>query len=149
VSLGTLVLGLLVVGVVVADAALVVMEVYSKRSSLGCPYPAFAFTWTVVAVVPAAIEACLSRLRSQPNGSAPVSSIDPDDAAVDFTPVPLGTEQQWVVQLAWGIYYAAGTLIYSSIMAVTVIELVVWVIISCFAVGMSKLLAFRLCGNWR
>ena len=49
----------------------------------------------------------------------------------------------------WAVYYAAGTLIFNSIMAVTVIELFVWVILSCVTVAAGKMLAFRLCGNWK
>jgi hypothetical protein len=77
--------------------------------------------------------------RSKSTRSQLVTSADPDD---------FGSEQYWAIQLIWSIYYAAGTLVYTSIMAVTVIELVVWVLVCCFAVGTSKLLAFRLAGNW-
>lgn len=56
-----------------------------------------------------------------------------------------GANEDWLVQMAWGIYYIAGSLIFTSIMAVTVIELIVWVAL-CFAVtGCSKVLAFFLC----
>ena len=41
--------------------------------------------------------------------------------------------------------YIAGTLVYSSIMAVTVIELFAWVAVSCATTAVSKLLAFLLC----
>jgi hypothetical protein len=59
-----------------------------------------------------------------------------------------GGDQQWWVQFLWAVYYAAGTLVYSSIMAVTVVVLVVWVLASCVAAAASKMLAFRLCRNW-
>jgi hypothetical protein len=52
---GLLVMGVLIFAVLVSCAALVLMEVYSKRSSLGCPFPAFVLTWFVVALIPAAI----------------------------------------------------------------------------------------------
>ena len=56
-----------------------------------------------------------------------------------------GADEDWPVQLSWGIYYIAGTLIFTSIMGVTVIELVCWVGLSCAVTGSSKLLAFFLC----
>lgn len=69
---------------------------------------------------------------------------------VELTPVTpsaiqRGGKEKWWIQLIWAVYYAAGTLVFSSIMAVTVIELVVWVIISCYTVAASRLLALRLC----
>jgi hypothetical protein len=43
--------------------------------------------------------------------------------------------------MTWGMYYVAGSLIFTSTMEVTVIELVVWFVL-CFAVtGSSKVLA--------
>ena len=72
---------------------------------------------------------------------------------VESTPVILSTVQggkeKWWIQFIWAVYYAAGTLVYSSIMTVTVIELVVWVILSCYTVAASRFLATRLCGNWK
>lgn len=46
---------LLTLAVLVGYAALVVMELYSKRSSLGCPYPLFICTWFIIALIPASI----------------------------------------------------------------------------------------------
>ena len=46
---------LLILAVLMGYAALVVMEFYSKRSSLGCPYPLFICTWFIVALIPASI----------------------------------------------------------------------------------------------
>ena len=93
-----------------------------------------------------------AQTTSRAGASEPVESTEPSDA-VEFTPVSPsaipGEEQQWWIQLIWAVYYGAGTLVFSSIMAVTVIELVVWVILSCVTVAASKLLAFRLCGNWQ
>ena len=51
----------------------------------------------------------------------------------------------WLVQLIWAIYYVAGTLVYTSIMAVTAIELFVWVVVSIAVTAASKFLAFFLC----
>ncbi len=47
--------------------------------------------------------------------------------------------------MIWRIYYTAGTLVYTSIMAVTVIELFVWVCVSVGAAISMRLLAFYLC----
>ena len=70
---------------------------------------------------------------------------------VESTPVNLsavqGGKEKWWIQFIWAIYYAAGTLVFSSIMAVTVIELVVWVILSCYTVAASRFLALRLCSD--
>lgn len=46
---------LLTLAVLVGYAALVVMEIYSKRSSLGCPYPLFVCTWFITALIPAGV----------------------------------------------------------------------------------------------
>lgn len=56
-----------------------------------------------------------------------------------------GADEWWVVQLSWTIYYITGTLIFSSIMAVTVPELAAWVVVSLAVTGCSKLLAVFLC----
>jgi hypothetical protein len=56
-----------------------------------------------------------------------------------------GGDKEWPVQMAWSIYYIAGTLIFTSIMAVTVIELVVWVMLSLATAGRSKVQALFLC----
>ena len=58
-------------------------------------------------------------------------------------------KENWWIAFTWAVYYAAGTLVFSSIMAVTVIELVVWVILSCYTVAASRLLAVRLCSDWK
>ena len=54
-SLGVATLVLLTFGLLGAYATLIVMEFFSKRSSLGCPYPLFICTWFIVALIPAAI----------------------------------------------------------------------------------------------
>ena len=46
---------ILTLPVLVGYAGLAVMEFYSKRSSLGCPYPLFIFTWSIIALIPASI----------------------------------------------------------------------------------------------
>lgn len=46
----------------------------------------------------------------------------------------------WLIQLVWAMYYTAGTFIYASIMAVTVIELTVWVLVSVAVAAAYKLL---------
>jgi len=56
-----------------------------------------------------------------------------------------GGGDPWLIQLIWRIYYTAGTLVYTSIMAVTVIELFVWVCVSVGAAISMRLLAFCLC----
>lgn len=182
--------------------SLAVMEVYSKRSSLGCPYPIFILTWNLLAIFPAALETAFPRPDieevSQPTPDSNPSpkffvgggdieqnkqvfngavdehslSIDTPQSASDiqhrlvaqtcrldsaqviqkrrYNPLedasPIqGRGKPWFVQLVWAIYYVAGTLCYSSIMAVTVIELFVWVMTSVAVTVASKLLAFFLC----
>ncbi|KIN08990.1 hypothetical protein OIDMADRAFT_66008, partial [Oidiodendron maius Zn] len=125
--------------------SLAVMEVYSKRSSLGCPYPIFILTWNLLAIFPAALETAFPRPDieevSQPT---PDSNPSPKFFVGDASPIQ-GRGKPWFVQLVWAIYYVAGTLCYSSIMAVTVIELFVWVMTSVAVTVASKLLAFFLC----
>ena len=57
-SLATLLL--LAFGVLIGFAASMVVEFYSKRSALGCPYPFFIFTWFIVALIPASIRKYIS-----------------------------------------------------------------------------------------
>ncbi|KAH6619908.1 hypothetical protein C7974DRAFT_415162 [Boeremia exigua] len=158
-------------------AGLVINEIYSKRSALGCVAPFFIATWYVVALLPAVIHAFFAsrrkaryeRLAQGPGGSderdgmedillqpsrmaAQKGPTDPDsntswkeERRVKILSAIQGAEETWPVQLAWGVYFVAGTLVFTSIMAVTVVELVVWVLL-CFAVtGTSKVLAFFLC----
>lgn len=47
----------------VCYASLVIMEVYSKRSALGCVAPFFIISWHIVALAPAAIHSAFARLR--------------------------------------------------------------------------------------
>lgn len=203
-----LLVSLSTLGLALTYAALAVMEVFSKRSSLGCPYPIFILTWHLLAIIPASIETAFRRVPksehvpealSQPSANAtsisgrpgnimqheqPVTtavsepSHSPETAQSaeatnasesrnraarterpDSTPavqkwqgIPLddtssvqGRGKAWLVQFMWAIYYVAGTLVYTSIMAVTVIELFVWVMTSVAVTAASKLLAFFLC----
>ncbi|KAH7030046.1 hypothetical protein B0J12DRAFT_583718 [Macrophomina phaseolina] len=121
------------VWLLVCYAALAVVEVYSKRAALGCPFPVFALVWYVAGFVPGAIHAGLSRVRQRKEREEKSAS------AVQ------GADEWWVVQLVWTFYYTAGTLIFTSIMAVTVIELFVWVVVSFATTGASKLLAVFIC----
>ena len=50
---GVATLPLLSLTLLVAYGFLATIEVFSKRSALGCPYPVFIFTWHIVAVIPA------------------------------------------------------------------------------------------------
>ena len=52
----TLLLAINTLVLAIAYAALAIMEVYSKRSSLGCTYPVFILTWYLIAVFPAAVD---------------------------------------------------------------------------------------------
>lgn len=52
-----------------------------------------------------------------------------------------GADETWLVQLIWAIYYIAGTLIFTSIVGVTVIELLRWVPVCCFVGFAAKMLA--------
>jgi hypothetical protein len=52
---GYIMLVFLKFGVFASCVGLAFMEVYSKRSSLRCPYPLFVFTWFFIALIPSAI----------------------------------------------------------------------------------------------
>ena len=54
-AMGSATLTALSLGLVLAYGALVLIEFFSKRSSLGCPYPLFICTWFLIALVPASI----------------------------------------------------------------------------------------------
>ena len=188
------------VGLILTYAALAILEVYSKRSSLGCVYPIFIVTWHLLAIIPAIVDTIFSGTPtrsyitdSQPQSTIRAASFDERPGALDPPKSPMGvvdrealaqgitgsehqvaypipikrpTQQTlrqsqsipledispiqgrgktWLVQLVWAIYYIAGTLVYTSIMAVTVVELVAWVMASIAATAASKLLAFFLC----
>lgn len=65
-----------------------------------------------------------AQTSSRADASEPIASTDLV-GIVELTPVLpsaiQGEEQQWWVQLIWAVYYAADTLVLSSIVAVTVI----------------------------
>ncbi|KAH7070301.1 hypothetical protein FB567DRAFT_554802 [Paraphoma chrysanthemicola] len=175
-------------------SSLFVMEIYSKRSSLGCPVPIFIGTWHIIALIPGVIHSLFSQsqrrsyerkrvqladtqrsLSTQDNNSAhhssPITSIQSftpparclpidinDENDEDEHTEPTGREREkriasavqganeaWPVQMAWGVYYIAGTLVFTSIMAVTVPELVIWVVLGLATAACSKILAFFLC----
>ncbi|EMD85384.1 hypothetical protein COCC4DRAFT_75990 [Bipolaris maydis ATCC 48331] len=123
----------LVICLLACYAALVFNEIYSKRSALGCVVPFFITAWYIVALLPASIHrAFAGRRQAQCNNGRVVSAIQ-------------GADEDWPVQMAWGIYYIAGTLIFASIMAVTIIEMAVWVFLCLAVTGISKVLAFFIC----
>jgi hypothetical protein len=187
------------VAVFVCYGSLAIMEVYSKRSALGCTAPITVVAWHIIAILPAGIHSFFASRRRQrfqrkrfllraslqslsdgpsrphndplepPPSQQPkllqrAQHLDihdePDDAEnVDgndeheerkdrekkIVSAVQGADQDWPVQMAWGVYYIAGTLIFTSIMAVTVPELTVWVILGLSTTGCSKILAFFLC----
>jgi hypothetical protein len=49
------------------------------------------------------------------------------------------------VQFGWAIYYIIGTLVYTSIMAITPLELFVWVVVTAVTTGASKMLGLYIC----
>lgn len=127
-------------------AGLVIMEVYSKRSALGCPVPIFIATWHVIALLPASIHALFASFRRRRfTKSKPLLRQAERDQQIQGVSTIPGGDQAWPVQMAWAIYYIAGTLVYTSIMAVTVPELVCWVLLGLTVTACSKLLAFFLC----
>ncbi|KAH8750268.1 hypothetical protein F5882DRAFT_386496 [Hyaloscypha sp. PMI_1271] len=191
-----LVLALSAFSLILSYGILAVTEVYSKRSSLGCPYPIFVLTWNLLAIFPAALETAFRRparikptreVVSQPNGADDIEqNKELPDEATEYPFISTGTSQSagdirhrhvaeikqldsapavqkrlgipledtspiqgrgkpWLVQLVRAVYYIAGTLVYSSIMAVTVAELTVWVITSITVTAAGKFLAFFLC----
>ncbi|KAF2648986.1 hypothetical protein K491DRAFT_669694 [Lophiostoma macrostomum CBS 122681] len=126
-------------GVLASYGGMAIVEIYSKRSALGCPWPIWVVCWYVVALVPAAVHATFAKYRRMREKNERKQKII---SAVQ------GADEDWPVQLSWGIYYIAGTLIWTSIMAITVAELVVWVGLGVAVSASSKLLAFFLCLFW-
>lgn len=171
------------------------MEIYSKRSSLGCPAPVFIGTWHIIAFIPGFIHSLFANSRRrryernkpqradssaqclyahndslirEPSDVAPFQRSRPpiralhidindendDDEHAEPTErererkiasAIQGANEAWPVQLAWGVYYIAGTLVFTSIMAVTVPELVIRVLLGLATAASSKVLAFFLC----
>jgi hypothetical protein len=148
------VISVAVSAVMLCYGGLVAMEIFSKRSALGCVVPAFIFLWHFVALIPAAIHLLFSRFgwgrmaekRDGEEGTTRDSaSSDKGRSKEQVASAVQGANEYWPVQMAWGIYYIAGTLVFTSIMAVTVPELTVWVVLGLVTAGCSKVLALFLC----
>ncbi|KAF2737827.1 hypothetical protein EJ04DRAFT_510025 [Polyplosphaeria fusca] len=157
-----------IIAVLSSYTGIAFMEIYSKRSALGCTFPVFVLTWYIIALIPASIHALfagfrrrrnlnkLKKSRSANGGDArkagPIVLVRQDseedqERKKKIISAVQGADEDWPVQLAWGVYYIAGTLVFTSIMAVTVAELVAWVALGFAIGGSSKLLAFFLCLN--
>lgn len=101
----------------IASMALVLAELYSKRSSLGCVYPVFVLTWFIVAFIPASAHTFFSKLRRRKEQKK-IRRIfgndvgEPRNVATIVSAVQ-GAEEWWIVQLFWAVFYIAGTLIVS------------------------------------
>lgn len=152
-----LVLVVLVVFLLSSYGLLVVMELYSKRSSLGCPMPAWVVLWFVVALVPAIIEVICSRLLRRKSSSTGYSEQLSNGALegqneIDRQPQPepegIQGGSNWFTQFCWALYYSAGALIFTSIMLVTVAELFTWMFVTGVTTAASKMLGVKLCGYW-
>jgi hypothetical protein len=153
------------ISLIASYAGLTFMEIYSKRSALGCPFPLFIPVWYVVALVPASIHSIFASLRrwrhqkrlerlqyvnlhapSTKNGfRVPTPTEEDQEHKEMIISAVQGADEDWPVQMAWAVYYIAGTLVFTSIMAVTVPELVCWVGLGFAVSGCSKVLAFFLC----
>ncbi|KAL2825651.1 hypothetical protein BDW59DRAFT_146127 [Aspergillus cavernicola] len=118
-------------------AALVLVEIYSKRSALGCVYPVIALTWCLIAVIPGAIHVLFEKFRQR--------NVKEGMGAATRASAVQGADEAWPVQFAWAVYYIIGSLVYTSIMAITPLELFVWVVIMSVVTGASKLLALYIC----
>lgn len=104
---------------VLSSGALLVAELYSKRSALGCPYPAFVFTWYVVGFAPAALHTFFSKMRRlrkrrKSKALSRNGTVVEDKEAEMIISAVQGGEEWWIVQLIWAIFYIAGTLIVRS-----------------------------------
>jgi hypothetical protein len=152
-------IGVFTATLLVCYGALVAMEVFSKRSALGCSVPVFIVTWHILALIPAGIHLLFNRHDGNDQGTRSADSADVprirdqgSSAAGDeghrkdnVASAVQGASEYWPVQMAWGIYYIAGTLVFTSIMAVTVPELTLWVVLGLVTAGCSKVLALFLC----
>lgn len=162
--------GLSAFGLILSFGIIAIVEIFSKRSALGCPYPFFVVTWYLAAIVPAVIHVLFARRASaigrrsssmytddtaetvrlnqetgEPKSIPSFGNKRRDEEAKDEESAIQGAGEWWVVQFAWAVYYIAGTLIFTSIMAVTVVELVVWLMCSMAVTGCSKIFGFFLC----
>lgn len=130
-------------------AGLAIMEIWSKRSSLGCIFPVFVACWYVIALIPGAIHTLFAKFRrhrenKHPENFGEIKPVDPNIQGSGVSAVQ-GANEDWPVQLSWAIYYIAGTLIWTSIMAVTVVELVIWTGLAFAVTASSKILGFLIC----
>ncbi|KAF9527449.1 hypothetical protein CPB83DRAFT_396842 [Crepidotus variabilis] len=162
-------------GLLLSYAALSVMELLSKRSALGCTYPVYVTTWYILAVFPAGVHVFFANRGSQLSATEKMvdqlqpsttsssrgqagRSLDEGQLAsstnnqTERKKATEGTKfdchcagEQWFVQFPWALYYILGTLIFTSIMAVTVIEMVAWFLCAMFVTAASKLLGFFIC----
>ncbi|KAF2141533.1 uncharacterized protein K452DRAFT_228906 [Aplosporella prunicola CBS 121167] len=103
-------------------AVLVILEYTSKRSAIGCTYFATVLCWYIAALVPASTHTLLSRISSGQ-----------------------GVEEFWLSQIVRAFHSGAGVLLFSSIMAVTPIELFTWVVASFVTSLCGRLLALFIC----
>ena len=122
-------------------------EIYSKRSALGCPYPVFVVTFYFVALLPSTFHVLCARYRlAHPKKDRKdLRLTDQNSPVSSMLSAVQGQDEWWIVQLFWAIYYVAGTLVYTSIMAVTVPELVVWVCVSVVLTAACKFTALTIC----
>ena len=132
----------------VAYAMLALVEVYSKRAALGCPYPVFVLTWYLVALIPGAIHTIVLRLQRRGGFKTGSSRLRASPSLIatyeELETLHEDARDWWLIQFAWTAYFIAGMLVYTSIMVVTVPELVAWVVASCLAVFASKACGFLL-----
>jgi hypothetical protein len=138
-----------------AFAGLAWMEIYSKRSVLGCSYPVFIATWFAAGLIPASIHSLFGRITRRRTElkmhrirmNNPDAGIDPDlmKEAISYVQ---GADEEWPVQIAWIAYYVSGTQIFTSIVAVTLVELVCWAGLAFFITGCQKQLGLFLCLLW-
>lgn len=128
-----------VAGLLVSYAALMLVELYSKGSALGCVYPIFALTWCIAGFAPAAVHTAFERRRRHMESKGRGNTGTGRASAIQ------GVDESWPVQLSWAIYYIAGTLVYTSIMTITVLELFVWVVVQLAVTAASKMVALYVC----
>ncbi|KAK5455098.1 hypothetical protein LTS15_005818 [Exophiala xenobiotica] len=136
-----------VVAMFVTIACTALTEIYSKRSALGCPYPLFVVTFYIVALLPSTFHVLCARhrLKYPKKDRQDLRLTDKNSPVSSMLSAVQGQDELWIVQLFWAIYYVAGTLVYTSIMAVTVPELVVWVCVSIALTAACKFTALTIC----
>ncbi|KAL4961673.1 uncharacterized protein BDV14DRAFT_120908 [Aspergillus stella-maris] len=141
-SFASSLVGISALVLLVSYAALALIEVYSKRSALGCVYPIFCLTWCIIGFIPGGIHVFF-RYQSHHHSSKrrPSSRNGEREKASAIQ----GADELWPVQFAWAVYYIIGTLVFTSIMAVTPLELFVWVVVLSVVTGASKMLALYIC----